>query len=127
TDDDRRAWHALLEQLGRARARRGVNGVVVAIDAPRLIEASRDALTIEGSAIRERLEQLIRLFDRRFPVYVLVTQCDRLYGFDEWAAQLAPEQRERAFGYLGDHDADAFVARALDSLDARLGALRVAL
>lgn len=127
TDDDRRAWHALLEQLGRARARRGVNGVVVAIDAPRLIEANRDALTIEGSAIRERLEQLIRLFDRRFPVYVLVTQCDRLYGFDEWAAQLAPEQRERAFGYLGDHDADAFVARALDSLDARLGALRVAL
>ncbi|WP_180986072.1 type VI secretion system protein [Burkholderia humptydooensis] len=126
TDGDRRAWSALLEQLGRARARRGVNGVVVAIDAPRLVEADRDALTIDGCAVRERLEQLIRLFDRRFPVYVLVTQCDRLYGFDEWAAQLAPEQRDRAFGYLGDHDADAFVTHALDSIDARLAALRVA-
>ncbi|AHI66951.1 imcF-related N-terminal domain protein [Burkholderia thailandensis H0587] len=127
TDDDRRAWGALLEQLGRARARRGINGVVVAIDAPRLVTADRDALTIDGCAVRERLEQLIRLFDRRFPVYVLVTQCDRLYGFDEWAAQLAPEQRERAFGYLGDHDADAFVARALEHVDARLAALRIAL
>ncbi|WP_441460886.1 type VI secretion protein IcmF/TssM N-terminal domain-containing protein [Burkholderia thailandensis] len=127
TDDDRRAWGALLEQLGRARARRGINGVVVAIEAPRLVTADRDALTIDGCAVRERLEQLIRLFDRRFPVYVLVTQCDRLYGFDEWAAQLAPEQRERAFGYLGDHDADAFVAHALEHVDARLAALRIAL
>ncbi|WP_306795614.1 type VI secretion system protein [Burkholderia sp. GbtcB21] len=127
TEDGRRAWNALVGQLRRARARRGVNGVVVAIDAPRLVEANRDALTIDGCAVRERLEQLIRLFERRFPVYVLVTQCDRLYGFDEWAAQLAPEQCERAFGYLGDHDADAFVAYALDSVDARLVALRVAL
>ncbi|WP_141111001.1 type VI secretion protein IcmF/TssM N-terminal domain-containing protein, partial [Burkholderia pseudomallei] len=85
------------------------------------------ALTIEGSRIRERREQLIRLFDRRFPVYVLVAQCDRLYGFDDWAAQIAPDPRERALGYLGDHDADALVARALDNLAAALGALRVAL
>ncbi|MCU9952188.1 type VI secretion system protein ImpL [Burkholderia sp. BKH01] len=126
SDDDRRAWDALIGQLRRARARRGVDGVVVAIDAQRLVEADRDALTIDGCALRERLEQLIRLFERRFPVYVLVTQCDRLYGFEDWAAQLAPEQRERAFGYLGDHDADAFVAHALDSVDARLAALRVA-
>ncbi|WP_279608326.1 type VI secretion system protein [Burkholderia ambifaria] len=126
SDDDRRAWDTLIGQLRRARARRGVDGVVVAIDAPRLVEADRDALTIDGCVLRERLEQLIRLFERRFPVYVLVTQCDRLYGFEDWAAQLAPEQRERAFGYLGDHDADAFVAHALDSVDARLAALRVA-
>ncbi|WP_162499470.1 type VI secretion protein IcmF/TssM N-terminal domain-containing protein [Burkholderia mayonis] len=127
TDADRHEWSAILDRLGRARARNGINGVVVAIDAPRLVEADRDALTIDGCAIRERLEHLIRLFDRRFPVYVLVTQCDRLYGFEEWSAQLAPQDRERAFGYLGDHDANAFVSHAFDSLDARLSVLRTAL
>ncbi|KVP81048.1 type VI secretion system protein ImpL [Burkholderia ubonensis] len=126
TDADRHEWSAILDQLGSARARKGINGVVVAIDVPRLVEADRDALTIDGCAVRERLEHLIRLFDRRFPVYVLVTQCDRLYGFEEWAAQLAPEDRERAFGYLGDHDTNAFISHAFESVAAHLSALRTA-
>ncbi|WP_407655379.1 type VI secretion protein IcmF/TssM N-terminal domain-containing protein, partial [Burkholderia alba] len=126
-DADQRAWSAVLDQLGRTRSRGGINGVVVALDAARLLDADRDALTSDGCAIRERLEHLIRLFEQRFPVYLLVTQCDRLYGFEEWAAQLAPADRERAFGYLGDHDATVFVAHAFDSVADRLGALRTTL
>ncbi|MGY4730819.1 type VI secretion protein IcmF/TssM N-terminal domain-containing protein [Burkholderia pyrrocinia] len=126
-DADRREWNTILDQLARFRKRDGLNGVVVTIDASRLVDGNRDVLTTEGCVIRERLEHLIRLFDKRFPVYVLVTQCDMIYGFDEWAAQLPTEDRECAFGYLGDHDPATFVAHAFDSINTRLRALRTML
>ncbi|KML54617.1 type VI secretion system protein ImpL [Burkholderia cepacia] len=123
TDADLREWSAILDQLGHYRAREGLNGVVVAIDVQRLIDANHDALTLDGCVVRERLEQLIRLFDRCFPVYILVTKCDQIYGFDDWATQLAPAARNRAFGYHGDHDVNEFIAHAFDSIHTRLSAL----
>jgi hypothetical protein len=73
----------------RYRPRHGIDGLVLAISADRLKQPDKDALIAEGSVVRERIEQLIRMFGKRFPIYVLVTKCDQLYGMAEWAQQLA--------------------------------------
>ncbi|KXU86899.1 hypothetical protein CR51_37230 [Caballeronia megalochromosomata] len=132
-EQDRREWEVGLDLLGRYRPREGLDGLVLAVSADRLIAPNADTFADEGRIVRARIEQLIRMFGKRFPVYVLVTKCDRLYGFEEWAKTLPAEALGQAMGYLAEESATdasgegAFVARAFDSIGARLQALRLAL
>lgn len=132
-EQDRSEWELGLDMLAKYRGKEGLNGLVLAISAERLALPDKDALLEEGRVVRERIEQLIRLFGKRFPIYVLVTQCDRLYGLEEWVRQLPENALEQAMGYLAEQTtADAhgelgFLDKAFNSIDSRLQALRMAL
>ncbi len=129
-EQDRREWELGLDLLGRYRAREGVDGLVLAVSAERLGVPDADAFAEEGRVVRARIEQLIRMFGKRFPIYVLITKSDRLYGFEEWARALPDSALDQAMGYLSEDEADdeaAFVARALGSIGERLQRLRLAL
>ncbi|WP_028215203.1 type VI secretion protein IcmF/TssM N-terminal domain-containing protein [Paraburkholderia mimosarum] len=129
-DQDRREWELGLDLLGRYRPREGLDGLVLAVCADRLAAPDADGFADEGRVVRARIEQLIKMFGKRFPVYVLITKCDRLYGFEAWAQALPAGALDQAMGYLADEAGDgegAFVARALDSIGVRLAALRLAL
>lgn len=134
-EQDRSEWELGLDMLAKYRGKEGLNGLVLAISAERLARPDKDALLEEGRVIRERIEQLIRLFGKRFPVYVLVTQCDRLYGLEEWVRQLPENALEQAMGFLAEQtpvghdgrDEPGFLDKAFNSIDARLQALRMTL
>ena len=137
-DQDRQEWELGLDLLGRYRPLEGLDGLVLAISADRLVAPQADTFADEGRVVRARIEQLIKMFGKRFPVYLLITKCDRLYGFEEWAKALPADTLDQAMGYLSDEGEGegndggnggegAFVTRALDSIGARLHALRIAL
>ncbi len=131
-EQDRREWEVGLDLLAKYRAREGLNGLVLAVSAERLLNPQQDELIEEGRVIRERIEQLIRLFGKRFPIYVLVTKCDRLYGLEDWTARLPGSALNQAMGYLaGERDGaggDAvFLEQAFGSIGERLRSLRLAL
>jgi type VI secretion system protein ImpL len=125
SEADRSEWAVMLEQLGRYRARAGLNGLVIAIDVRRLQQPDRDALAAEGQVLRERMEQLIRLFDVRFPVYLLVTQCDHIYGWEDWSLRLPPHTLGQAVGWLAPDESDGFLERAFETVGERLATLRL--
>jgi len=125
--EDRDEWGVVLDQLARYRPREGLNGLVLAIDVRRLQHPDRDGLAEEGRVLRERIEQLIRLFDKRFPIYILVTQCDRLYGWEDWSARLEPGVLDHAMGYLVSHGESGLIERAFERIGERLGLLRLQL
>lgn len=125
TEADRAEWAVVLEQLRRYRAREGLNGLVIAIDVRRLQQPDRDALAAEGHALRERIEELIRLFDERFPVYLLVTQCDHIYGWEDWSDRLQIQALSQAMGWLAPDESGSFLDRAFDTVGERLSALRL--
>jgi type VI secretion system protein ImpL len=124
---DREEWGVVLDQLAHYRPHQGINGLVLAIDVRRLQQPDRDSLAEEGRVLRERIEQLIRLFDKRFPIYVLVTQCDHLYGWEDWTDRLAPGVLDHAMGYLVPHTEHGFLDRAFGQIGERLGLLRLQL
>jgi len=131
-EQDRSEWELGLDLLAKYRGKEGLNGLVIGISAERLLSPDRDDLIEEGRVIRERIEQLIRLFGKRFPVYLLVTQCDRIYGLEHWARQLPDNALEQAMGYLADIKSTEtgqpqFLDRAFSSMANRLQALRIAL
>jgi len=130
-EQDRREWELGLDLLARYRPKEGLDGLVLAISADRLIHPDKDALIEEGRVVRTRIEQLIQLFGTRFPIYVLVTKCDQLYGLEEWATRLPENALEQAMGYLCEEIAAGGEAKFLDdafnSMDERLQKLRIAL
>lgn len=129
---DKREWELNLDLLAKYRAKEGLNGLVLAIGADRLLAPERDLLDDEGRVIRERIEQLIRLFGKRFPIYLLITKCDQLYGMECWSRQLPEHLLGQAMGYLAeDHEGEqkesVFLDAAFASIGERLRKLRLAL
>ena len=127
---DQKEWDYLLELFAKHRSREAINGLVVVIDAPVLL--SEDVQTIEqrGQALRDRIDQLMRLFEKRVPIYVMVTKSDQIYGFTSWANSLSDAESMQAMGYMHDEatdlaDEQQFARQAIDTLCARLESLRL--
>ena len=141
-EQDRKEWNISLDLLASYRSKEGINGLVLAISADRLISPDHDLLAEEGQIIRQRIDQLIRLFGKRFPIYILVTKCDLVYGFEGWATALPREALKQALGYLDSQaliepeDEETppasgyegkFISTAMAAIGERLRALRLAL
>lgn len=121
---DQAEWDRMLELLAKYRFKEGINGLILAIEADALLNADAQ-IEARGHRLRERINQLIRLFDKRFPIFVLITQCDRLEGFDDWLQTLAPETRHQAMGFVetppeGEGAEIRFADDALNQIGARL-------
>ncbi len=127
---DHEEWDYLLELFDKYRAREGLNGLVIAIDASTLLAGDLATIESQGRSLRDRIDQLMRLFEKRFPIYVMVTKCDQIYGFSQWAEQLSDEQSQEAMGFLsgqtkGIGDEQQFAIHALRTLSERLERLRL--
>lgn len=129
-DSDQAEWEKILGLLAKYRPKDGLDGLVVVIDADRLLSNDGDLLDRRGRTLRERVDQLIRLFDKRFPIYVLVTKCDLIPGFNNWCDTLPESELEQAMGYVGklrqgDGAEGDFVTVALAQVTERLKQLRL--
>lgn len=127
---DHDEWNYLLQLFGKYRSREGLNGLVITIDAPTLLAGESESIENLGRSLRDRIDQLMRLFERRIPIYVMITKCDQIYGFAQWADKLTNEQSQEAMGFLSDQASDIgdeqlFAAQALKTLMERLGRLRL--
>lgn len=88
-------WAAMVADLDSLRPDRAIDGIVWVISATRLqaaTEAERQAL---GRYAYARVHELQDAFAYALPVYVVVSQCDSLVGFDAfWQAQDARLRNE---------------------------------
>jgi type VI secretion system protein ImpL len=125
-------WEKLLDLLASARFREGISGLVLTVDAKKLLSDELHRVESYGRSCRERIDQLVRLFDSRFPVYILVTKCDQIEGFTTWMNALPEEDVAQGFGYLGNESDGngsdlAFLELGWQALEDRLKSIRLAL
>jgi type VI secretion system protein ImpL len=85
---DQDEWQRLLTLLLAARKKETLNGLVVTVSAEQLFESDGDTLAEEGRAIRLRIDELMRVLGAKFPIYILVTKCDQIYGMEQLAKNL---------------------------------------
>ncbi len=99
TAPDRQEWHAFLKLLGRYRSRCPINGVIVTIPATSLIQDSPDTIRNKSRNIQEKLHELVKVLGIEFPVYIMVSKLDLVYGFAEFCASLSAQERTQAVGW----------------------------
>jgi type VI secretion system protein ImpL len=121
---DKEEWERFLALLSKYRRREPVNGVIATISADKLLATDRSLLREDGQNMRKRIDQLMRVVGARFPVYILVTKMDRVYGFNEIFEELGPEDASQAMGYLNTNAKEhweMFLDEAFESVSDSIG------
>ncbi len=123
-----RGFRHFLTQLRETRPERPLDGVVLAIPAADLIgppeeEGTRLALAAEkGAALFRKLRQAQESLGMLFPVYVLVTGCDRIPGFASFVGEVPRHLRGDLFGWSSPYAPEtAYRAEWVDETFTLLG------
>ncbi|MFP4453327.1 MAG: type VI secretion protein IcmF/TssM N-terminal domain-containing protein [Desulfobacterales bacterium] len=99
---DREEWRLFLSKLAKYRKKEPLNGLIISVSAANLLKFSAGEIEEEGKRIRARIEELMQALGAKFPVYVLVTKCDLIYGWQEFCRFLPDAARDQALGYLNE-------------------------
>jgi type VI secretion system protein ImpL len=95
---DKAGWEGFLDLLRRTRPRQPLNGVIVAISATDIAQASEQEWRAHARSIRGRVKELYTRLAVRIPVYVLFTKLDLVQGFMDFFADLDKERRAQVWG-----------------------------
>jgi type VI secretion system protein ImpL len=118
---DRAAWRGFLELLLKHRRRRPINGVILAISLGDIITQNAADRRRHTEAIKQRLQELMRSFGMRLPVYVVLTKCDLVAGFSEYFDNMDEEERAQVWGMTFPTAGDNQLLRDFDMRFAELG------
>lgn len=112
---DDRAWRQMLRLLAEHRPIRPVDGVVVTIPCGDFVGPDRldaDALLAKADQMHRHLLDLQQRLGLQLPIYVLVTKCDWIPGFQSFWREAPPSRRDEIFGWSSGRDLDAEVTSA---------------
>ena len=124
---DRAEWRTLLKLMRKARPKRPLNGLVVCVPAVRLLTASAGELEEDARSLRRRFNELTDHLRVDVPIYVVVTQLDRVEGFSELVAGLPPNRLVECLGFTNPErrfaDAGDLGERAFEGIRDRIESL----
>lgn len=112
---DEHGWEGLLKLLQRYRPRRPLDGIVLTLSCRDLLDDSLSAsasIQHKATILFEKLWDAERVLGMRLPVYVLVTQCDLVPGFQSFAQSLPEAWQEGAFGWTNPYHLETAFAGA---------------
>ena len=95
---DAKAWRGFIGLLKKYRKRRPINGVLIAMGLDELQRQTETARVADVNAIRARLQELTDQLGVNFPVYLLLTKCDLVPGFNQYFDMLGKEERSQVWG-----------------------------
>ncbi|QDD90584.1 type VI secretion system membrane subunit TssM [Pseudomonas oryzihabitans] len=95
---DGSAWLTLLQLLRRQRRTRPLNGILVTVPVERLASGNEVELETLARQVRARLQDVSRELRVEVPVYLVLTQADRLSGFSAFFDGLSREESEQVLG-----------------------------
>ncbi len=124
---DREEWERFLRILAKYRKKEPLNGLIVTVSADSLND-SPESLERYGRDLRKRVDELMRVLDARFPVYVMVTKCDLVQGMTQFCDSFGDDTLGQAMGMINhsrEDDASGFVAGCFKTMGERIRDLRM--
>ncbi len=123
---DAAGWSTLLSLLRLRRRTRPLNGVVVTLSVDTLLASNEHDLELHARHVHSRLQDIQQTLHVDVPVYLVLTQADRLAGFAEFFdSQQADGTEDILGGRLAAAQGEteiAHVREAFEALLQRLGA-----
>ena len=101
---DAAAWQTFLALLRKSRPRRPLNGVLLTINVQDLLQQTPADRKEHAHKLRARLQELHASLGVRPPVYVMLTKCDLIAGFNETFESFGREDREQVWGFSFPYD-----------------------
>ncbi|MDE3011938.1 MAG: type VI secretion system membrane subunit TssM [Pseudomonadota bacterium] len=101
---DAAAWEGFLDLLRRTRPLRPINGVLLTVNVQDLLQQGPAERKEHAARLRARLQELHQRLGVRPPIYVMLTKCDLIAGFNESFGELPKEARDQVWGFSFPHD-----------------------
>jgi type VI secretion system protein ImpL len=95
---DSRAWEGFLGLLKKYRPIRPINGIIISMGLSDLLSQTKTERNLHARAIKQRLQELQNQLGMTFPVYVLLSKCDLVAGFNEFFDSFEKEDCEQIWG-----------------------------
>jgi type VI secretion system protein ImpL len=102
TTSEERAWRSILSLLARYRSKRPLDGIILTISATELYgheKLSPENLNARAKFLGQKLITAQHFLGIRLPVYVVVTKCDVLPGFQSFCHELPVAHRNNILGW----------------------------
>ncbi len=96
--EDQNEWLSFLEMLRKYRSQKPLNGLIIAVSIPDIIDANDTQIEATGKKLRARIDEVMTKLGMVLPVYFVVTKCDLIAGFNEFYADLRKSDRAQAWG-----------------------------
>jgi hypothetical protein len=122
---DEEGWKALLGALKKDRSERAIDGIVLTIPARDLLPmpgASADDRKRKAEALHKKLLDMQARLEMCAPVYVVVTQCDFVPGFQSFGREIDPTRRQGLLGWSSPYSPAA--TKVADWVDETVDSLR---
>ncbi len=134
-DTDTITWRNLLILLARYRATRPLNGIVLCINAKDLYGKDRlspDALQARANTMMHTLSKAQTSLRMRLPIYVVVTCCDTIPGFQSFAQELPSRNQGNILGWSSPYNlqymySPGWIDEAFHYIDEKIDGLRTEL
>lgn len=106
-DENSEEWLGFLSLLKKNRPKVPVNGVVLALPVDELLTADGDSLQEHANNTRNRLQEIMTELGLMVPVYIVLTKCDMVRGFDAFFEDLSEAEASQPWGvYVLDQTED---------------------
>ncbi len=93
-------WDEFLRTLNRKRPDCPINGLLLTIPADTLITDSADKIDRKAGEIAVQFNKVQGMLGIRFPVFVLITKCDKILGFREYFETVnSPDEQAQMLGW----------------------------
>lgn len=107
---DEEKWKLFLHLLTHHRPKRPLDGIVLTIPASEMIgptALSHDDLLTRAEELHEKLWNMQRITAMRVPIYLVVTKCDFLPGFESFCKSVPIHNKHDIFGWSNDQPVDS--------------------
>ena len=130
-----RGWKTILHLLRKYRSQRPLDGLILTIPCAdlnvhgELDQQRQDELQLKAHCLYEKLCEAQKILGMRLPVYILITKCDQISGFNSFAQQLPDRMHAQMFGWSNPSASDIaydpeLLTDAFASLEDRLSELQ---
>lgn len=96
--EDRPEWLEFLKLLKKYRSRAPVNGILVAVSFPELVQHRSEQFSLYARQVRERINEIDDAFGIKVPIYLVFTKIDLLGGFAQFFEDFSEEERQGVWG-----------------------------
>lgn len=103
-EEDRSEWFGFLDLLKRHRPKAPINGIVVTVSIPELMNSRPDVTINLAKNLRQRVQELTERLEIFAPVYVMFTKADLITGFTRFFGGSEKVERDRVWGATLPYD-----------------------
>ncbi len=91
-------WTFFLRLIKKYRGSNGLNGLIIALPLAEIMHTDNKSFEHMLQGLCSRISEIQKYFAYSLPCQIVITQCDKISGFNDYFAELADDETTQAWG-----------------------------